>query len=200
MKRAVKVFGRNLSNIIRDYELWEFFNSHEEFVKYFENNDIQFGMMNCIDEILNPYKEDIENWQEIVDIVARNNRTDVTVKQFANNFVKDFTEIAVNFKHRTLEASKGEGFSAEEFQNVEKGINRIVRRHMIQDDGIKSDSDEITKKCAKLMEILYAQCNTVIGTMEKLLTLPYRDKLPSSYLLKLSRLITKLNQTGVKLL
>lgn len=200
MKRAVKVFGRNLPNIIRDYELWEFFNAHQEFVKYFENNDVSFGVMNCIDEILNPYKEDIENWQEIVDMVARNNRGDITIKQFASQFVKDFTTIAVNFKHRALEANKGDGLSIEELHSVEKSINRMVKRHIITDNKIAPDADEITKKCLRIMQTLYNQCNTVIETMEKLLELPYRTKLPSAYLLKLSRLITKLNQTGVKLL
>lgn len=203
-KNVVKIFGRNVPSLIRDYELWEFYKDIPQFVSYFENTSVPYYVMTVVDEVLNPYKDSIIDYEKIVNIVkSYATKQGITMKLFTNLFVKDFTEIAVSLKNKVMETNRGEGLTVEEIYDIENNIHNAIAEKLEQKIKKKKPEiikDDITLKCERIMNILMNHCTGAIESMNKLLKLPYRERIPSSMMLKLSRLITKLNQTGVKLL
>lgn len=204
-KDVVKIFGRNVSSLIRDYELWEFYSKIPEFVSYFEKVNVPYYVMTIVDEVLNPYKDNITDYEKIVEIVKSNaTKPGMTMKLFMNLFVKDFTQIAVDLKNKIMEVNRGDGLTAEEIYDIENNIHNVIAERIEKKVVAKKKpeiiKDDITLKCERVMTALMNHCTGAIENMNKLLKLPYRERIPSSMMLKLSRLITKLNQTGVKLL
>lgn len=199
MISVAELFGRRVNILMRDYDLWAFYKEIPEFVELFNSKSIPSFVITSVDDILNPYKDKIYSYSYIVSIVESILATkNLTATMFTNMFIKKITEYLVNINVSNTDT---DGMTSEEISDVEKFTRtRLIMKSRKEKEKIDTEDNNIRLKCEKVMNLLLKQCQTVIDTMEKLKKLPYKTKLSSDYMLKLSRIITKINHTGIKLL
>lgn len=201
MSSLVGIFGRSTNNIVRDYDLWKFYSEIDGFVDLFNERNVPLYVLVTVDEILNPYKEDITSYDTVVEILKNIVKPNLTAKQFTNMFVKEITEFLITVKKKqTVKQTVyiNNGMTVQELNDVEKYTRTKLLQKTYSEK--KECDDTIVQKCEKVMNTLLKQCEHLLEIMNRLKKLPYKDKLSSDYMLKLSKLITKINQTGIKLL
>lgn len=201
MSSLVGIFGRSTNNIVRDYDLWKFYSEIDGFVDLFNERNVPLYVLVTVDEILNPYKEDITSYDTVVEILKNIVKPSLTAKQFTNMFVKEITEFLITVKKKqTVKQTVyiNNGMTVQELNDVEKYTRTKLLQKTYSEK--KECDDTIVQKCEKVMNTLLKQCEHLLEIMNRLKKLPYKDKLSSDYMLKLSKLITKINQTGIKLL
>lgn len=201
MSSLVGIFGRSTNNIIRDYDLWKFYSEIDGFVELFNERNVPLYVLVTVDEILNPYKEDITSYDTVIDILKKIIKPAMSAKQFTNVFVKEITEFLITIKKKQSVKQNvyiNDGMNAQELSDVEKFTRTKLMQKTYSEKQVYDDN--IVKKCETVMNTLLKQCEHILEIMNRLKKLPYKDKLSSDYMLKLSKLITKINQTGIKLL